>query len=346
MFSSQLNWKSLALTCRSLGTMLDSGVAIDRAFKTAGQKASSAKIGRAMLDIAEEIDKGSDVTTAMLEQDLFPPLFIEMVSVGEQTGTLPEVLKSLAEHYENFVRLKKEFLQSITWPLIQLAIAILVIAGMIWLLGMIAEMTSSDPVDPLGLGLTGTWGALTWLGMNASVGFGLYFVYSLMQASLSTQKFFHSVLLAIPVMGHAMRSFATSRFAWSFYLTQNAGLAIDKSLEASFRATSNGAFISAMPYAIGEIMSGQTLEESLRSTNLFPIEFLEMVHVGETSGTVPELLHRMSPELEAEARRSLDAMSQVLSWVIWLIVAVFILFFVISIFLWYLSLINDALQAL
>ena len=109
-------------------------------------------------------------------------------------------------------------------------------------------------------------------------------------------------MLQIPVLGWCLRSFAIARFSWSFALTQQAGMSIEPSLVASFKATSNGAFLKASPHVWAAVREGETLHSALEETQLFPIDYLHIIDVAETTGTVPETLERISPELEGQAR--------------------------------------------
>ncbi|MFG0335587.1 MAG: type II secretion system F family protein, partial [Maioricimonas sp. JB049] len=128
---------------------------------------------------------------------------------------------------------------------------------------------------------------------------------------------------------------------WAFHLTQEAGMPIDESIEASLRATANGAFIAATPQMVAEIEEGETLTDAFAHSRLFTNEFIEMVHVGENTGTVPEALHRLSPQFEEQARRSLRALSATVGWLVWLFVAGFIVFAIFSIVLWYVNMLNS-----
>ena len=114
-------------------------------------------------------------------------------------------------------------------------------------------------------------------------------------------------------------------------------MSIEPSLMQSFKATSNGAFISAAPEVWARVREGETLHDALAATRLFPADFLSIVDVAETSGTVPEALDRLSPELEAQARRSLEALASVLAWLIWCLVAAFIVFLIFRIFQFYIG---------
>jgi type IV pilus assembly protein PilC len=344
MFSSRIRWKPLAATCRSLGTMLQSGINIQKAFQFAADKTHDATCRRALSGVAQGIARGQDVTSAMREQgDAFPQLMVDMVGVAEQTGALPEILHSLSGHYENNLRLRSNFISAIAFPMFQLVAAILVIAGLILVLGWIADARGGEPIDPLGFGLIGESGAILWLTCTFGTLFGLFIAFKIISRSTSGKRLLDPWLLKVPVLGTCLRSFAIARFSWAYALTQQAGMAILKSIDSSLRATTNGAFIAAAPLVKSMVKAGEPLGDALRETHLFPEEYLHLVEVAETSGTVPEMLDRLSPQFEDQARRSLSGLVTALGWLIWLTVAAFIIFLIFSIVFWYLSLINQFL---
>ncbi len=345
MFSKRVGLKPLSVACRSLATALGAGVPIIRSFDMASRKTSDPRLASALADITTRLKSGEDTATAMRAQDeRFPDLMVDMVHIAEQTGALPEVLRSLSDHYENTVRLRKDFIGQITIPVIQLLAAIFIVAGLIWLLGMIASSQGTEPLDVLGWGLTGTSGAMKWLTSWALGLASVIVLYKVLTASLSGKAMVHKVMMRVPVVGYCMQSFAIARFSWAFHLTQNAGMPIEESLDAALRATSNGAFMASHHQVIGDVMEGQTLTEALTNTDLFPEEFLNIVDVAETSGTVPEALDRLSPQFEDQARRSMRALASALGWVVWLGVAAFIVFIIFSVVLWYVGMLNDALN--
>src|SRR5262249_97776 len=141
------------------------GVSVLKAFQVAGAESRHKRLQLISAEIIHELRKGSDVAATLQERgNAFPPLMIDLVSVGDQTGSLPEVLAALGDHFENIVRLRRTFLGAIAFPIIQLLAAIFIVGGLIWLLGMIAGSTGGTPFDVTGLGLSGTAGALTWFG--------------------------------------------------------------------------------------------------------------------------------------------------------------------------------------
>lgn len=338
MFNRRIPLKQLAIACRSLSTMLHSGVPVVKAFENVTRKARDARLRWVFEHVTLQLSAGDDITTALRAHgNYFPDLMLDMIAIAEETGALPEVLASLADHYENTLRLRREFLAQITFPLIQFTAAILVIAGLIWLLGILP----GEPLDVLGFGLLGASGAMKWLGGWAIFLASLFVVYKLITTSLQGKAVVHSILLNVPIIGKCMRDFAVARFSWSYHLTQQAGMPIDASLEASLRATANGAFVAASPLIVRDIMNGESLTTALTNCDLFPDEFLQIVDTAETSGTVPEALHRLSPQFEEQARRSMRGLAIAAGWLIWMCVAGFIIFLIFRIILWYVGLLNS-----
>ncbi len=343
--SARIPQKTLAVICRSLSTMLHSGVDVQHAFDMTANKLSHGAAKRALNAVQQEIRRRGEIAPAMrAEGAAFPNLMIDLVAVGEQTGKLPEVFDSLSRHYETSVRLKREFLSSIAWPMFQLVAAILVIALLIYVLGFIQ---SANPDASGGFhfdifGLTGTSGAMTWLVLTFGTLAGLYAAWRVAERSLAGKQFLDPLLMRVPVLGNCMRAFAIARFSWAFALTQQAGMGIRESLESSLRATDNGAFLMARPVIWDRLRRGDELADALAVSGLFPEDYIHTVHVAESSGTVPEALDRLSPRFEDEARRTLKMLTAALGWGIWALVAAFIIYIIFTVALQYVGMINDA----
>jgi len=345
MFASKIPPKTLVHMSRSLGTMLESGIQIRRSLQITTKKIGHPPTRNVLRHISDDIDAGTDIGSAFRRHGrFFPSLFLDMLEMAENSGALPEVLKHLAEHYENNIRLKREFIQSIIWPGFQLVAAIFVIAILILVLGMVEETTGNSDLSVLVFGLVGTKGAIIWLcGTFGSIA-GVFFAYKMINGLFQGEKVLDTFLIRVPILGHCMRAFAIARFSWAYYLTQQTGMPVVESLKGSLRATGNGAFMASSPNICGTVLEGATLTDAPARSELFPDDFLEMVSVAEESGTVPEALNRLSPQFEENARSHLKTLTRAVTVLVWLIVAGFIVFFIFRFILWYVDQINQALQ--
>ncbi len=343
VFGSTIPLQTLAFMCRSMSTMLHSGVPIVKTVATVARNVRGPGCQRRLLAVTEKLKMGDDVRSAFDSQGgYFPDLFIDMVAVADETGSLPEVLASLADHYENLLRLRRDFIGQIALPILQLVAAILIITFVIYILGAIAESRGGAPVDVFGWGLTGKKGAAIFFFGSIGSFAMLFFVYMLAVRGMRQEKALHTIFLAIPVLGPCMRAFAIARFSWAFALTQQAGMRIIPSLESSLKATANHAFIGATPRMCGLVKQGEDLSTAINDSGLFTAEFEQMVNVAETSGTVPETLERLSPQFEDSARRSLRALAVAFGWMVWALVAGFIIFAIFSLASFYIGMLENA----
>ncbi len=344
MFRNPLiSGKNLFPFCRSMSRMLTAGVEIRKSLKTASSNSRDARLTEAVKAVSKQVNKGDDLTHAFRSQEgRFPPLFLDLLHVGELTGSVPEIFESLAEFYEASTKRMQEFRSQIAWPVMQLVAAVLIIGLLIFVLGIIGQSApGQEPTDILGLGLVGTSGAIKWFTMCFGTAGMLWVGYIFVTRSTAGREAVHPFLMTLPGIGYCMRSFALARFSWCFALTQQAGMSIKPSLEASLKATANGAFIASTDNVWMQVKEGETLTDALRSTRLFPVEYLHMVDTAEQSGTVPETLHRMSRTFDEDAQRAMTWLASIMARLIWGLVAGFIIFIIVKFFMQYVAMLNS-----
>jgi type IV pilus assembly protein PilC len=340
-----LSWLALSAFARSMARTLEAGVDIRKALQTASRQSPDSRLPPAVEQASKSIQNGRTLAEALKEQgDLFPPLFRDLVNVGEQTGNVPEVFAALAKYYDARIAQVRDLRSAAAWPVIQLIAAICIIGLLIFILGILPPGPDGKPFNVTGLGLYGSTGALIWVGGWAGLAAAGFFAWKWVRNSLSGQAFLDPMLLSLPVLGHCMRSFAISRFSWCFALTQQAGMSIRPSLDCSLRATSNGAFVMAEPIIWQELAEGESLTDALAASKLFTTEYLQVVATAEETGTVPEQLDRLSHLFEEDARRSMSRLTSALSATVWFFTAGVVVFFIFRIAMIYVGMLNDAVN--
>ena len=343
--SRQISSQALAAFSRSMARMLEAGVDVRKSLQTSSRQSSDSRLAASAERLQRAIANGSSLAESLeKDNDLYPPLFRDLVNVGELTGTAPDVFASLARYYEARVQQVREFRAAIAWPMIQLVAAIGIVGLLIFILGLMPAQPNGKPFDVLGLGLYGTGGAITWFIGWCVATAAVVVVWKFAANNTSGQMMLHPVLLRVPVIGKCMQSFAISRFSWCFALTQQAGMSIRPSLECSLKATANGAFITAEPLIWQELKEGESFTDALRISQLFPLEYLQVVDTAEQTGTIPEQLDRLSHLFDDEARRAMNRLTLFFSGAIWLGVVILIIFFIFRIAMIYVGTMNDALK--
>ncbi len=165
-----------------------------------------------------------------------------MVALGEATGKLDAVFLRVADHYDHRLKLRRLFLAGITWPMIELALAVVVVGFLIWVTGAIGQMagrTTGEPKDILGLGLMGTQGLLIYsAGVTAVVFLTFLFIRAVGRGWFWTGPLQRGALL-IPGLGHALRMLALERMAWTLAMTIDSGMDACRAVGLALRSTGN-----------------------------------------------------------------------------------------------------------
>jgi type IV pilus assembly protein PilC len=282
--------------------------------------------------IRERLEDGSDLESALKsETHVFPPLFLSLATIGEETGMLPEVCRELERYFTLQRTLWRQFLGFIAWPVFQLVAAIFVVTGLIWILGVVAEMNPGGlQFDPIGLG-TGSGSALAFFfGAWGTLAMGA--VLFVLARRLFREGAVDGLLLRLPALGPCLRSLALTRFCLALRLTLETGMPIARAVRLAMQATSNGAFAAAAAGIVEGVRAGEDLNLAMSNAGLFPIEFLHVISVGEESGRLTEVLEQQSQQFQEESERRLRVLGFVASGIVWLLVAGVIIFLIFRIF--------------
>lgn len=294
------------------------------------QAANGPRAGRHVAEgIAERMKQGESFADAMEpSRQKFPPLFLELVRVGEETGRLAETFEALEEYFESARAAKRTLIQAMVWPVFMFCSALTVITLLILVMGLIP-----GGFDPIGLGLTGPTGALVFLMIvSAVVGLGLF----LLNQSKNDQAFrsrLEGSLVGVPVIGDCLRAFALQRFSLSLAMTTAAGLRADRSVKMSLKATANRAYAMHADNVARRIRKGEEIAATLQGLgpHLFPTDFVSMVETGEQSGELAEVMERLAKEYHQEASRKLRTAAMVAGGAVYAGVAIMVIFMIFRI---------------
>lgn len=335
LLSRRLPLSGLIDLCRTLRHYLGAGLTLRDVFRQQAAKGTAA-VRPVAARISAGLETGDALEEALKKETAsFPPLFVALATVGEQTGMLPEVFRELEKYYQLQQRLRQQFLAQITWPAFQFFVAIFVVAGLIWILGLLG-----GSIDPIGLG-TGAGPALLFLCCAFGVLGGALALYVLANRLLR-QGTLDGMLLGVPVVGPCLRALAVTRFCLALRLTLESAMPIARALRLSFRATGNGAFEAAADSAQKSVKAGEELTVALAKTRLFPEEFQHVIAVGEESGRLTDVLEQQGEQYAEESERRLKVLTSTAGWGVWLFVAGLIIFCIFRIFLTYLDMLDPA----
>jgi type II secretory pathway component PulF len=264
--------------------------------------------------------------------------------VGEQTGKLSEVLRRLADHYDHQIRLRQVFMAAIAWPMMQLTAAVGIVGLVIYVMGFLPPMENGKPLDILGLGLFGGQGLMIYLMVVGAIVAAIAIIVQAVRRGLVWTRPLQRVLIRLPGIGRPVETLALAQFAWTMYITLDAGMDLLKALPLCLRSTGNAHFTDHTTEIIQEIRGGSEITHALADTKAFPHIFLDSVRVGEESGRLPETLAILSDQYQDQAKRAMAALTVVGGFVVWGLVAMLIIMAIFKVASVYLGTLNDALK--
>jgi type II secretory pathway component PulF len=340
LFSKRLPLSSLITLCHTLRHNLGAGLPLARVFR---QQAERGPLGVRPIAarIAPKLEKGDDLESALkAEEHHFPPLFLSMASIGEESGSLPEVFTELEKYYMLQQKLKRQFISQISWPIFQLVIAIGTITMMILVIGMLAS-NPEEAYDPLGFGV-GPGPAVRFLAIVILIFVSLVGIYFGSKHLMRQKGVIDEFLLRLLVIGPCIRAFALTRLCIGLRLTMETGMPITRAVDLSLRATDNDAFISKSEKVRDALSEGEELAASLKATRLFPEDFENILANAEEAGRMNQVLEHQAKYYEEESSRRLTVLATVAGWGVWLIVAIFLVIMILKMAFKYLGLLDPA----
>ena len=342
LFSPRMSLKQLAAFSQRASMCLLAGIdertiCVREAKTTRGLAAR-----RHLTAISQTVNQGGTLSEGLAATgDFFPPLFREMVHVGEQSGHLGEVLKQLADHYQNQITLRRNFLASITWPAIELFLAIAIVGLLIWIMG-IDQRLEPKAGRSLGVGARRQRRAGQVCGLRRHRRHRAGVCDPGRDARPVLDASFAAIHPADSQVRAGLADGALARLAWVMSQTMNTSMDLRRSLKLSLQSTRNARYIDRIERIDAEIAAGNSIYEAFCEAGGFPDDFLESIHVGEQSGNLVESMANVSNLYQEQARAALSVLATVGGFAVWVAVAAIIISLIFRLAMFYLSVLNGA----
>jgi type II secretory pathway component PulF len=334
--------KSLAQFCHRLATATNAGIQDRKIWSDEASRGSFAE-RRTAAQVRDQLAIGRSITDALpATGEYYPLLFRQMVEVGEVSGRLGEIYKRLARHYDRVLASRRAFLSRITWPLMQLGIALFVIGLLIWILGMLPvnQTAAGVQVDTLGWGLIGNRGLVIYVNALMLVGICVFLFAMALQRGSAWTRSVQRIITTLPVVGGAFKTLALARFTWALQLVLDTPMDIRKALMLALNATGNDYFARHAHAVAHNIQAGRTVTQALAMTGVFPNDLLDSIAVGEESGRLVETMEREAKEYEERSGTAIAILAQAAGYAIWLLVAAFIIMMIFRMFASYVGMLQ------
>jgi type IV pilus assembly protein PilC len=278
-----------------LAKMVQVGIPLVTSLDTLAEQTEHPRLRRAIADVARAVQGGSSFSEAMERHPrVFTRLFVNMTRAGEASGKLDDILRRMAVFAKRQAELRQQLQTALTYPLLLLVVGIAVVTFLI--VGIIPRFmrifVEAGVELPLPTRIIADCSRfLSQYGLavlGATVVTGI--LIRLWAASGPGRRQVDALLLRIPVAGELMRKTIIGRLARTLETLLSSGVPVLESLAISEQTCGNAVFADICQSAQTNVRQGGSLSEPLRVSRQFPPMVLQMVTVGEASGTLSQML--------------------------------------------------------
>jgi len=329
----------IALFSRQLATMLAAGIPLVQAFEIVGNGHENAAMQKLILTIKADVEGGSALAEALAKHPLyFDDLFVNLVEAGEQAGALESLLEKVATYKEKTEAIKKKIKKALTYPA-----AVLVVAFVVTTILLIFVIPSFEDLFR-GFGADLPTFTRMVIDLSAFVRTQGWYIVMIIGAAVSTflyfkkrsrkmRHFLDRMMLKLPIVGPILQKASIARYARTLSTMFAAGVPLVEAMESVAGATGNIVYEEGVLTMRDEVATGQRLQQAMENTGLFPNMVIQMIAVGEESGSLDEMSSKVADFFEADVDDAVDNLSSLLEPMIMAILGVLVGGLVVAMYL-------------
>ncbi len=309
--------KNLAIFTRQFSVMLDAGLPLVQCLEILGNQEENRTFRESINTTRTDVESGSSLAEAMRKHPkAFDNLYVNMIAAGEAGGILDVILQRLSTYIEKIVKLRAQVLSALTYPAAIIIIAALVVFIIMWrVIPVFAQMFA---------GLGGELPFLTRVVIGSSNFIGRYVVFIFMgigalifflrryHKTYHGRRHLDGLLLKIPVIGMLLLKIAVARFCRTLATLTSSGVPILDGLEITAKTSGNAIVEDAIMSVRKSVEEGKTISEPQQQTKIFPAMVCQMIHVGEQTGALDQMLSKIADFYEDEVDVAVESLMKLL----------------------------------
>ncbi|MFK3872372.1 type II secretion system F family protein [Pseudoalteromonas rhizosphaerae] len=331
--------KDIALVTRQIATMLMAGVPLIQSIEMIGSGATNKSVGKLMETIGDEVKAGGTLSNALRKHPrYFDDLYCDLVASGEQSGSLDKIFDRVALYKEKSEALKSKIKKAMFYPIAVLVVALIVTSILLIFVvpqfqDIFAGFGAELPAFTLMvIAISEFMQEYWWIILIALFGFG----YAYKEALLKSKKLRDATdraILKMPVIGMILNKAAVARYARTLSTTFAAGVPLVDALDSAAGASGNAVYRYAILDIKAEVSSGNQMNWAMRNSKIFPDMVIQMVAIGEESGSLDGMLAKVATIYEQEVDDAVDGLSSLLEPLIMAVLGVLIGGLIIAMYL-------------
>jgi len=322
--------KDIAAFSRQIATMMKAGVPLVQSFEIIGRGHEKPAVQDLLLSIKADIESGNTLADSLRKHPkYFDDLFCDLVEAGEQSGALENMLDRIATYKEKSEALKSKIKKALTYPIAVIVVALIVTSILlIKVVPQFQDIFKSFGADLpaftlMVIEISKFMQEYWWIILFALVGFIVVY-----KKALETSKNFRDnqdkALLKLPVIGEILHKAAVARYARTLSTTFAAGVPLVDALNSAAGASGNALYRDAIYRIRDDVTTGMQMNLAMQNTGVFPNMVVQMVAIGEESGSIDSMLTKVADIYEQEVDDAVDGLSALLEPMIMVVLGILV----------------------
>ena len=311
---AKVKLKDLAIFSRQFATMINAGLSLLRALSILEEQTDNKELAKTLSEVRQDVETGQSLSSSLGKHPtIFPPLMVNMTKAGEVGGFLDAVMLQIAQNYEAETKLRGKVKSAMTYPVVVFCIAILAVTGMLlFIVPVFASMFLT-----LGGQLPAPTKILIAMSNILKVG-AIPLVFIIIGGLITWGRVKHlekvhrvidPIKLKLPVFGSLFQKIALARFARNLGTMLQSGVPILQSLDIVAETTGNTVVGDAVRDIQTSVRNGESITGPLTGHAVFPPMVVQMMAVGEDTGALDAMLHKIAEFYDTEVEATTEALT-------------------------------------
>ena len=330
--------QELATFTTQLANLLKSGMPLTVALTSMTHLQTKGIPSNVSRDLKQEVTEGRGLSDAMVRQPrIFSDLYVNMVRAGEQSGSLVEVLRRMATHFQRFAEVQATFKSAMIYPVMVICVGILlVVFFMTFMMPKFIEIFNGFNITlplPTRMLIAASWIFTDYWWLMGFVVIAIIVLFKRFQSSAAGGRKLDEWQMKAPVLGKVVQINLYGQFSRTLGTLLQNGVPVLTALKITEQVMSNRLIKEAIAKTREEVTDGKTLAQPLAQSKLFPQLMVDLVRIGEETGDVPGALNNLADTYENELQIALRVMSDLIGPILIIVMSIVVGFLLLSIFL-------------
>lgn len=328
LFNPRVKLTDITFFCKQFAAMIQAGISVAKGLEICAKQTSNKTLRTHLEHIHEAINGGKTLSQAVEEEKIFPNLLVNLIVCGESSGNLDEVMKRAVAYFDNQLGIHKKIKKALAYPMLVMCLVVVVVIILMTkvipaYMGLLKETGAEVPLPTQIVIAISNFFVTKWpvmLCLMIVLGLGMLNIKKIPRV----RRLLDRLTLKIPLFGTLAKKSLSATFSSTMAMLVQSGIPILQALEMTKQVMDNAVAKEEMDEVMVGLRQGNNLSTALSTTIIYPAILLSMISIGEESGTLDEMLVKISAYFKEEVDGMVENLTMLIEPALIIVIAIVI----------------------